>query len=154
VWAIGLKLRSWLSNAALLNSRRLVYGINIDSAIYLLQYEQIINRLGRTYYLMQYQVFVQSHTDNHFLASVVGMPNLSVEGATEAEAIAKVTTALEAQLATGKFVMVEVETQSSQPDSDPWIKHMGIFADDPTFDDFLTEVAAYRQQMDALENEV
>ncbi len=103
---------------------------------------------------MQYRVFVQSHRDHHFVASVVGMPNLSVEGATEAEAIAKVTTALEAQLATGKFVTVEIGTLSSQPENDPWIKHMGIFADDPTFDDFLTEVAAYRQQVDALEHDV
>lgn len=100
---------------------------------------------------MQYQVFVQSHPDYSFVAFVVGMPNLSVEGATEAEAIAKVTTALEAQLATGKFVTVEVP--SVQPEADPWIKHMGLFADDSTFDDFLTEVAAYRQQMDDLEPE-
>lgn len=63
---------------------------------------------------MQYQVFIQSHPDHSFVASAVGMPNLSVERATEAEAIsssypqgvAKVTTALEAQLATGQFVTV------------------------------------------------
>ncbi|MCY7273183.1 MAG: type II toxin-antitoxin system HicB family antitoxin [Phormidesmis sp. CAN_BIN44] len=100
---------------------------------------------------MQYQVFVQSHPDHSFVASVVGMPNLSVEGATEAEAISKVTTALEAQLATGKFITVEVP--SVQPEADPWIQHMGLFADDSTFDDFLTEVAAYRQQVDDLEPE-
>jgi predicted RNase H-like HicB family nuclease len=96
---------------------------------------------------MQYQVFVQSHTVNHFVASVVGIPNLSVEGTTEAEAIAKVKTALENQLMTGKFVTVEVDTPSSE--NDPWIKHMGIFADDPTFDDFLAEIQAYRSQADA-----
>jgi Protein of unknown function (DUF2281) len=30
---------------------------------------------------------------------------------------------------------------------DSVLKHFGVFADDPTFDDFLEEVAAYRQQM-------
>jgi hypothetical protein len=28
-------------------------------------------------------------------------------------------------------------------------KNLGLFADDPTFDDFLAEVAAYRQSIDA-----
>ncbi len=51
------------------------------------QRQQIIYRLQWKHYLMQYQGFVQSHLDHFFVASVVGMPNLSVEGATEAEAI-------------------------------------------------------------------
>ena len=37
--------------------------------------------------------------------------------------------------------------EQSQQQTDPWLKHMGVFASDPTFDDFLTEVAAYRQQV-------
>lgn len=98
---------------------------------------------------MQYQVFVQSHSKQHFVASVVGMPNLIVEGETEEEAIAKAKTALEAQLASGKFVTIDVDTESLTQKLDPWIENIGIFADDPTFDDFLAEVAAYRQQVDA-----
>jgi predicted RNase H-like HicB family nuclease len=36
---------------------------------------------------MQYQVFVQNPTDSTFLASVVGLPNLTANGITEKEAI-------------------------------------------------------------------
>jgi len=57
---------------------------------------------------MQYQIFVQSQSEQHFVASVVGMPNLTVEGKTEEEAISNVKSALEAQLAKGKFVTIEV----------------------------------------------
>jgi predicted RNase H-like HicB family nuclease len=36
---------------------------------------------------MQYQVFVQNPTDRTFMASVVGLPNLTANGITEEEAI-------------------------------------------------------------------
>lgn len=55
--------------------------------------------------------------------------------------------ALEDQLASGELVTIEVGKERSQQETDPWLKHMGIFASDPTFDDFLAEVAAYRQQV-------
>ena len=48
---------------------------------------------------MQYQVFVQSHTDNKFIASVIGIPNSTVEGSTKEEAITLAKAALEKQLA-------------------------------------------------------
>jgi predicted RNase H-like HicB family nuclease len=57
---------------------------------------------------MHYQVFVESKSDKLFVASVVGMPNLIVEGKTEEEAIANAKAALQKQLATGRFVEIEV----------------------------------------------
>ncbi len=52
-------------------------------------------------YIMQYQIFVQSQSKQHFVASVIGIPNLTVEGRTEEEVITKAKAAVEAQLATG-----------------------------------------------------
>jgi hypothetical protein len=97
---------------------------------------------------MQYQVFVQNPSEQRFVASVVGLPSVMVEGETEEEVIAKVKTALESQLAMGKFVTIEISSQQFNTGTDPWLKHLGIFANDPTFEDFLEEVAAYRQQVD------
>jgi predicted RNase H-like HicB family nuclease len=102
---------------------------------------------------MQYQVFVQNQSEQSFIASVVGIPNLTVEGKTEKEAIAKVKAALESQLAIGKFIMIDINPNLPTPETDPWLKHLGLFANDPTFDDFLAEVAAYRQSVDAQEIE-
>jgi len=60
---------------------------------------------------MQYQVFVRNRSESHFVASVVGMPNLTVEGRTEEEAISNAKAALKSQLATGKFVTIEMNPE-------------------------------------------
>jgi len=98
---------------------------------------------------MQYQVFVQSRPDRKFIASVVGIPDSTVEGSTKEEAIANAKVALKQLLASGELVTIDVDAENLTQEADPWIEHMGIFADDPTFDDFLAEVPAYRQQVDA-----
>ncbi len=100
---------------------------------------------------MQYQVFVQSRADTTFVASVVGIPDCIAEGSTKEEAIAKAKRSLQQQLATGELVSIDLDSQSSESETDHWIKHMGLFANDPTFDDFLEDVAAYRLQADAQE---
>jgi predicted RNase H-like HicB family nuclease len=94
---------------------------------------------------MQYQVFVQNQSQENFVASVVGMPNLSIEGKTEEEAIFKIKSALEAQLATGKFINIEINTKTPSQ-SLPEMKYAGIFANDPSFDDLIERLAAIRQE--------
>jgi hypothetical protein len=39
---------------------------------------------------------------------------------------------------------IDVSSEKSPEPIDPWIANMGIFQDDPTFDDFLAEVNTYR----------
>jgi predicted RNase H-like HicB family nuclease len=102
---------------------------------------------------MQYQVFVQPSSAQRFVASIVNIPSVMAEGQTKEEAIAKVQAMLEAQLAIGEFITIEVDPQSFGTKDDPWIKNLGIFVDDPTFDDFLKEIAVYRQLVDDQEAE-
>jgi hypothetical protein len=33
--------------------------------------------------------------------------------------------------------------------SDPWVKFAGMFKDDPLFDEFVEDMAAYRRELDA-----
>jgi predicted RNase H-like HicB family nuclease len=93
-------------------------------------------------YPMQYQVFVQANAQppTHFVASVVGVPNLSVIGATEAEAMANVRVALAQKLAMGKFVAIEVGNEASSE-----IPPAGTFEQDETFDDWMEKLAEIRQ---------
>jgi predicted RNase H-like HicB family nuclease len=102
---------------------------------------------------MRYQVFVRSQDEHHFIASVVGIPNLIVEGTTEAEAISKAKSALEAQLARGKFVSIEVNSEIENSENTRQMKYAGILADDPTFDDFMDKLALIRQESNALTDE-
>ncbi|WP_392535232.1 type II toxin-antitoxin system HicB family antitoxin [Nostoc sp. C117] len=101
---------------------------------------------------MQYQIFIQSQ-ENNFVASVVGMPNVMVEANTEQEAIAKVKTALETQLATGKLVTIEVNPKELPHPEITQMKYAGIFANDPTFDDFMDKIAAIRKESNAMLDE-
>ena len=102
---------------------------------------------------MQYQVFVQNPTDRNFMASVVGLPNVTANGITEKEAIDRLKDILDAQFKNGKLVTIDIDVPSekSLEKSDPWIANTGIFKDDPTFDDFLAEMKAYRDEVDATE---
>jgi predicted RNase H-like HicB family nuclease len=103
---------------------------------------------------MQYQIFVQNPTDRTFMASVVGLPNLTANGITEKEAIDRLKNILDAQFKNGKLVKIDIDVPSdrSSEKSDPWIANMGIFQDDPTFDDFLVEVNTYRNEIDTAES--
>ncbi len=95
---------------------------------------------------MQYQIFVQSQSQQSFLASVVGMSNLTTEGKTEEEAISNAKSALESQLARGKFVSVEVGSEKEPYLSLPQMKYAGIFANDSSFDDFMEKMKHIRQE--------
>jgi predicted RNase H-like HicB family nuclease len=97
---------------------------------------------------MQYQVLIESQSDRRFVASVLGIPNCVAEGTSKEEAITKAKMALTEIMAHGEWVTIEVEPPTKNQESDPWLKHFGIFANDPTFEDFMNEVETYRQQVD------
>ena len=98
---------------------------------------------------MQYQILLQKSSEQHFVASVVGFSDAVADGTTEHEAVEKVKAAMKEQLATAKILMVEVSTHAEEKkEIDPWIKRAGVFADDPTWDDFLEEIESYRKQVD------
>jgi|APDOM4702015191_1054821.scaffolds.fasta_scaffold765681_1 predicted RNase H-like HicB family nuclease len=97
---------------------------------------------------MQYQVFVESQADHEFVASIVGMPDCIAQGTSKAEAISKAKTALTEKIARGELVTIEIEPPTNQPKVKLWVNTFGLFATDPTFDDFLKEITTYRQQVD------
>jgi predicted RNase H-like HicB family nuclease len=98
---------------------------------------------------MQYQVFVQSSSEQHYVASVVGMPDVTAEGQTEAEAISRAKAALESKFAIGKIVTIDVQSKSL----DHSMPYAGIFANDPTFEDWMQKLAAIRQEANQVEDE-
>ena len=96
------------------------------------------------------------------MASVVGLPNVTADGVTEKEAICqrqhfvndKLKVILDAQFKNGKLVTIDIDVPSelSEEKSDPLLDNMGVFQDDPTFDDFLLEVNNYRNEVDLIED--
>ena len=101
---------------------------------------------------MQYQVFVKNQSDQHFIASVIGMPTIAVDGQTEAEAISNVKIALESQLATGKVVTIEIDQIEIKPEAAPAMKYAGVFENDPTFDDWMEKLSEIRRIANEVED--
>ncbi len=101
---------------------------------------------------MQYKILVENQ-DQHFVASVIGVPGCHAEGLTEEEAIERAAGLLKAQIAQGKLVTIEIRSDGSwiRRSGNPWLDNFGIFKEDPTFDDFLKNIEEYRQEVDAAE---
>ena len=90
---------------------------------------------------MQYPVIVRTEAANQYVAQPLGIPELRVVAATEAEAIEKVSQALGQWLASAKVVQVAVPATSS---GNPWLDTFGRSANDPDFDEFLEELQRSR----------
>lgn len=98
---------------------------------------------------MQYQIFVESQSHQHFVASVIGMPTIAVGGDTEIEAISNAKAALKSQLARGKVVTINLdEVVKVDPQVIVPIPYAGIFENDRDFQAIVSEIAAERTSVD------
>ena len=90
---------------------------------------------------MQYPIVVSPESPNRYVALPLGMPELKTIAATEADAIAQVSQALEKWLASAKVVLVDVPVAN---DSNPWLEAFGRSATDPDFAEFAEELEHLR----------
>jgi hypothetical protein len=96
---------------------------------------------------MIFDVILLRQTDNGYLARPALWPDSVVYGATEQEALDRVRALIWDLLSRTQFVQVEVDVPEQQVDN-PWFVKAGMFAHDPTWDDFLQALADYRRQLD------
>jgi predicted RNase H-like HicB family nuclease len=90
---------------------------------------------------MQYPIIVRELDANGYVAQPIGLPELQVQAASEAEAIAQVKQALEQWLATVKVVQVSIPGAGT---GNPWIDSAGRSADDPTWEMYQEELRKAR----------
>lgn len=90
---------------------------------------------------MQYPVIVRTEAANQYVAQPLGIPELRVVAATEAEALEQVRQALGQWLASAKVIQVAVQVAGS---GNPWLDAFGRSANDPDFDEFLEELRRAR----------
>lgn len=94
---------------------------------------------------MTLSIFVQPKTENGYLAKVLGWPEIIVEGRTKEEALEKIKTELDLKLGEGEIIRLQYKPPI---DKHPWMRFAGMWKDDSTFDDFLEELRAYREELD------
>ena len=92
---------------------------------------------------MPYDVFLKRVSESRYQATAMAFPDCAVVGSSREEALAKVRCAIRAYLAEGEIVRVEIDEPQH-----PLLRFAGMFADDPTFDDFLSEIETYRREVD------
>ena len=90
---------------------------------------------------MNYPVIIRTESAHQYVAQPLGIPEVKVVAATEAEAIAQVTEALAQWLTAAKVVHVAVPGEAR---GNPWLDAFGRSADDPDFAEFLEELQRLR----------
>jgi predicted RNase H-like HicB family nuclease len=96
---------------------------------------------------MTYQVFVQQLAEEEYRAVPLVFPDIVAAGKTRDEALTNLRSVLDARLAQGEIVSIEVGAPEH-----PWLKGAGLFKNDPTYNDFMNEVEAYRREIDTAES--
>jgi len=83
---------------------------------------------------MNYPVIIRTESAHRYVAQPLGIPEVKVVAATEAEAVAQVTEALAQWLNAAKMVQVAVPGEVR---ANPWLDTFGRSANDPDFAEFL-----------------
>ncbi len=103
---------------------------------------------------MIYDILIQPLPQGTYNATVLGWPDLNVTGDNEIVVVERIKKAIQEQLAKSKILRIEVkagDTKIISTDLDhPWTPFLGMWEDDPTFDDLQQRMKTYRQELDEI----
>ncbi len=100
---------------------------------------------------MTYDVVLRKKA-NKYIAHVREWPEVVIEEETREAALTRIKQHLIDYLSQAPEV-IPIELEPVEATENPWLQFAGMWAEDPTWDDFVTEVAAYRQEMDEADAE-
>lgn len=96
---------------------------------------------------MIFDVLVLKESENGYLARPILWPDSVAKGATQQEALDRVRLLIRDLLSRSQLMQVEVDIPE-QDEENPWLTKAGMFADDPSWDDFVKTLADYRRELD------
>lgn len=97
---------------------------------------------------MQYEILLTKNPQNGYTARPFALPELTVAADNEAEALALVRQAIADLQQNSHIVQIDVPSPGTVSPNDPWQPFFGMWADDPDWEQFQAEVAAFRLQVD------
>lgn len=100
---------------------------------------------------MTYDVILRKK-QNKYIAHVREWPEVVIEEETREAALVQIKQQLITYLSQAPEV-IPIEIEATIATVHPWLRFAGMWVDDPTWDDFVAEVAAHRQEMDAADVE-
>jgi len=93
---------------------------------------------------LNYSVLVEAK-ENGYQATVWGLPDCQVFSATREEALKNLHELVNSRFQNVEIVTQEIEAAKSEH---PWMKFAGMYQDNPLFNDVLSNIAAYRSELD------
>ena len=93
---------------------------------------------------MIYEVLV-TRKENKFIARVRQWPMIVVEGDSEEEVVRQAQADLQALLAGGRMIQLELD---AKPETHAWQPFAGMFADDPDWEAFQASMHQYREEVE------
>jgi predicted RNase H-like HicB family nuclease len=88
-----------------------------------------------------YKVLLESTPDGQSSATILEFPDCQATAPTPQEAVDRVQTRLTERLSTASIISIEVPTP---PNTNPWVKFLGIYQDDPNFAEIAAAIRAER----------
>lgn len=107
--------------------------------------ESLLNK-SDTLNKLNYSVIIEEIKAGLYSATLWGLPDCKVTGATREEALTNVRQVLTARLEKAEIVSLEMEIPKPEH---PWMKFAGKYKDDPYFDEMLEDIKALRRERDA-----
>lgn len=98
-----------------------------------------------------YPIDVKQQANGQWLAQVIGWEDCQAEADSREGAIVQIQQNLRDRLIQMDIVFIDIPTPKTE---DPWMKHAGMFKDDPLFDQVLEEIETYRRELDANRSEL
>ena len=96
--------------------------------------------------LTSHLVQVRAEPEGLFTAELLGLSEVSSTAPTREAAIDQLRTLIQQRLDSGILVTIDI------PQENPLMNRFGWAQNDPTFDDYLSEIRKFREEVDRREN--
>ncbi len=93
-----------------------------------------------------YPISVEQQSNGQWLAQVLGWKECQALAPSREAAIVEIKQTLNDRLTRTDVVFIDLPAPQIEH---PWMKHAGMFQDEPLFDEVLEEIASYRRELDA-----
>ena len=92
---------------------------------------------------MTMYVLIKNKPEGNVTASLIGWPEMTAQGGTEAEAVSALRRSFTAHLRDTKIISLDLGVERQ------WLQTAGMFEDDPFADELDAVIAEYRRERDA-----
>ncbi|MFB2917949.1 type II toxin-antitoxin system HicB family antitoxin [Aerosakkonema funiforme] len=106
----------------------------------------LLNEADKKIPQLTYSVIVEREKEGRYKATVWGLADCQVIEDTREAALKSINQLLIARLENAEVVVQEIALPKSE---NPWIKFAGMYKDNPLFNEMISEMEAYRREVDA-----